>query len=108
MLLVWEPNNILQETRQEGTERCGTQSVFEPYSLVNNTYLHIACDALDVGAEVKPQREQTRQGLKNVAVAVLNSQAIVANDLRQDLKVRLVLSQWNPVEEACNGGLHML
>ena len=43
------------------------------------------CDALDVGAKVEPESEQARQGLEDVAVPVLDCQAVVAYDLRQDL-----------------------
>ncbi len=43
------------------------------------------CDALDVRAEVKPESEQARQGLEDVSVPILNCQAIVAYDFRQDL-----------------------
>lgn len=50
----------------------------------------------DVGSKVKPQREEARQGLENVAVAILHSQAIVAHHFRQDLQVGLILPQGNP------------
>jgi len=42
-------------------------------------------DALDVRAKVKPQGEQARQGLEDVSVAILDCQAVVAYDFRQDL-----------------------
>ncbi len=57
-----------------------------------SVYLLSNCNALDMGAKVEPQSEQAWQGLEDVAVAVLNRQAIVANDLWQYLQVRLILS----------------
>jgi hypothetical protein len=43
------------------------------------------CDALDVRAEVEPESEQARQRLEDVAVPILDCQAVVAYDLGQDL-----------------------
>lgn len=45
-----------------------------------------------MGAKVEPESEQAWQGLEDVAVAILHSQAVVADDLRKNLQVRLVLS----------------
>lgn len=53
-------------------------------------------DSLDVGPKVEPEGEEARQGLKDVAVPILHSQAIVAHHFWQDLQVGLVLTQRNP------------
>lgn len=43
-----------------------------------------------MGPKVKPQGEEARQGLEDVAVAILYRQPIVANDFWQNLQVGLV------------------
>ena len=53
-------------------------------------------DGLDVRAKVEPESEEARQRLKDVAVTVLYSQAIVAHDFWQNLQMGLVLAQRNP------------
>lgn len=53
-------------------------------------------DSLDVGSKVEPEGEEARQGLEDVTVPVLHSQAVVAHHFWQDLQVGLVLAQRNP------------